>query len=129
MLGRLAYARAKGGWGRMSYQNPIEIIFGEMQTKLEGDVLKVIQNYDITVDKNELLKALNYDRDQYHKGWSDGWVNAKWDIIRCKDCVYWQAELCSFLPDWHYCAMNNTDFRANDYCSRGERKGQGEENE
>lgn len=73
----------------MSYQSPIKIIFGEMQTKLEIDVLKAIQNYGITVDKNELLKALNYDRDQYNKGYKDGYEQSYADIIRCKDCRYW----------------------------------------
>ena len=113
----------------MSYQSPIDIIFGEWQTKLEDDVLKAIQNYDITVDKNELLKALNYDRDQYNKGWSDGYVQANADIVRCKDCAFWQDDwlLCSADPDWHYCSMNDANFRAGEYCSRGERKDEVEE--
>lgn len=68
----------------MSYQSPIDVIYGELQSKLEGDVLKVIQNYGITVNKDELLKALNYDRDQYHKGWSDGYVQANADIVHSK---------------------------------------------
>lgn len=108
----------------MSYQSPIDVIYGDLQTKLEGDVLKVIQNYDITVDKDELLKALAYDRDQYRKGWEDGWVHAKWDIIRCKDCAYWQAdwETSAHDPNWHYCSQNDTAFSANEYCSRAERK-------
>ena len=107
----------------MSYQSPIDIIFGELQTKLEGDVLKVIQNYDIKVDKNELLKALNYDRDQYHKGWSDGWVQAKWDILKCKDCKHFQYTIRS--NGWGECDLGvfGRNFVEDKwYCSQAERK-------
>ena len=103
----------------MSYQSPIEIIYGEVQTKLEGDVLKVIQGYDITVDKNELLKALNYDRDQYHKGWSDGYVQANADIVRCKDCKWYDA--LDNTREWE-CTVGLLDCTRNDFCSRGERR-------
>lgn len=108
----------------MSYQSPIDIIFGETQTKLEGDVLKVIKNYDITVDKNELLKALNYDRDQYHKGWSDGWVHAKWDIIRCKDCKWYipaKSILGFDMPTGH-CNYHSIYPVKDDFCSKAERR-------
>lgn len=110
----------------MSYQSPIDVIYGDMQTKLEGDVLKVIQNYDIKVDKDELLKALTYDRDQYHKGWSDGWVNAKWDIIRCKDCKHFAKWDKNVAPDTgYYCTRPNQqscNLVPEDYCSYAERK-------
>ena len=43
--------------------------------------------YDINVNKEELIKALKYDRDQYEKGYDDGYdegFNAdKW--IPCSD--------------------------------------------
>jgi uncharacterized protein YkuJ len=54
------------------YQSPIEIIMQEMQTQLDGEVFKATQAYGINVDKDELIKALQYDRDQYDKGFADG---------------------------------------------------------
>ena len=43
-----------------------------MTEKLEDNVMSVIKSYGIDVDRVELLKALNYDRDQYEKGYRDG---------------------------------------------------------
>ena len=53
------------------YESPIRMIVGEMETKMEADTMSVIQRYGIDVDKDELIKALNYDRQQYEKGVAD----------------------------------------------------------
>lgn len=70
---------------KMSYESPIKIAIGEFQMeqkkRIEGDVFLAIQEYGITVDKEELIKALQYDRDQYRKGYEDG-VQAKADTVR-----------------------------------------------
>lgn len=54
------------------YKSPIDIIYGQMETQLEGTVLKAIQNVGVNVDKEELIRALKYDREQYEKGFEDG---------------------------------------------------------
>ena len=56
----------------MNYQSPIELIHQGLETKVENDIFKAILNYGINVDKDELIKALKYDRDQYEKGYADG---------------------------------------------------------
>ena len=55
-----------------SYESPIRIFQDEMTTRMENDVCKVVCSYGIDVDKDELVKALNYDRQQYEKGFKDG---------------------------------------------------------
>ena len=55
----------------IGYCSPIEIIMTDLQTKMESDCLQAVQRYGFNVDKEELIKALNYDRNQYHKGYSD----------------------------------------------------------
>lgn len=35
-------------------------------------ILKAVQGVGVNVDKEELLKALEYDRQQYQKGYQDG---------------------------------------------------------
>lgn len=57
---------------KMNYKSPIEAIRHEMEMRFENDVMKAVQQNDIFVDKDELLKALQYDRDQYTKGFQDG---------------------------------------------------------
>ena len=73
----------------MSYQSPINIIMGQMSTSYENGILKAVQNAGIFVDKNELLKSLQYDREQYQKGYADRDL----EIIRCKDCKYYDEPI------------------------------------
>jgi hypothetical protein len=53
------------------WESPIRLIEQEMQMQLEGDVMKAVQNVGVTVDKEELLRALQYDREQYYRGYND----------------------------------------------------------
>lgn len=54
------------------YKSPIEVITEEMKLFYDGDVVRAVQKHDIDVDKEELLKALKYDREQYEKGFKCG---------------------------------------------------------
>ena len=44
---------------------------------MEENIFKAIQNVDINVDREELIKALKYDRDQYNKGYEDAKAEIK----------------------------------------------------
>ena len=48
--------------------------------KQEQAIMETVNRYDVAVDKEELFKALKYDRDQYNKGYKDG-VNETLDKI------------------------------------------------
>ena len=65
------------------YESPIDIIYGEIETRLEGEVLKATQRVGVNVNKEELLKALQYDRGQYLKGYKDGMNAGGW--IPCSE--------------------------------------------
>ena len=58
------------------YDSPINVIYGEVQTKVQEDmenhIFKSVQSVGVMVDKDELIKALQYDRQQYEKGLADG---------------------------------------------------------
>ena len=54
------------------YKSPIDIIYGQLETQLEGEIMKAVYKYDINIDKEELVRLLNNDRDQYNKGYADG---------------------------------------------------------
>jgi hypothetical protein len=62
------------------YKSPIDIIYGQIQTQMEGDILKAVQKVGINVDKDELIRALQYDREQYDRGYADGHMAAKQEI-------------------------------------------------
>ena len=55
------------------YESPINMIIQKLCTKLESDCIKSVQSYGFDVDKEELAKALYYDRNQYEKGHKDGY--------------------------------------------------------
>lgn len=66
-----------------NYESPVQIIQGELEIYIEDKIAKAVQNLDIQVDKDELLKALTYDREQYKKGYHDAQpMVAEWEHIQ-----------------------------------------------
>jgi len=54
-----------------SYDNFIEETSKEFANQIEKETFNVIQRFGIVVDREELIKALRYDRDSYTKGYND----------------------------------------------------------
>ena len=63
------------------YKSPIELeitrtedeLINKMEEAFEESVAyKITQEYNINVDRDELIKALRYDRAQYEEGYRDG---------------------------------------------------------
>ena len=79
----------------MTYINPIEIA-EKMSNQIEKDIIKVVFSYGIKVDKDELVKALSYDRKQYEIGYADGQragertakveTVEKPNVFKCSEC-------------------------------------------
>lgn len=99
----------------MSYQSPIDVIMGQMNISYENGICKAVQNAGVNVDKNELLKALQYDRGQYQKGYAD----RDSEIIRCKDC---DNKECWGRTGSVVCGIDGTPHRPDWFCADGERK-------
>lgn len=74
------------------YKSPIELILGEPRTEINNEIGKVILDVGVSVDKEELIKALAYDRQQYEKGYEDG--KAEYEVVRCKDCKFYKLVEC-----------------------------------
>jgi glutamate synthase domain-containing protein 1 len=64
----------------LGYEPPIQAFIGQMRIEhertLESETIKAVRAIDVSVDKEELIKALQYDRNQYEKGYINGY-NAK----------------------------------------------------
>ena len=63
------------------YKSPVELITKQMNAQIEDYVFNAIQEVVVNIDRDELLRALEYDRDQYERGYRDGkqaneWVSA-----------------------------------------------------
>ena len=109
------------------YQSPINRIQNEMQTVIEEDVMKAVLSYGIQVDKKELIRALQYDRQQYEKGFADGRkITADGvEVVRCKDCVHSKH----WYRDKRLCSIWDMDVWEDGYCNYGERKEQNDDGE
>lgn len=59
----------------MSYESPIKVIVERLESKIENEIeneiFSAVQKVGVHVDKEELIRALKYDRDQYWKGYHD----------------------------------------------------------
>ena len=69
------------------YESPIMVTVQEMSTMcnevIDDHVLQVVKKIGVVVDKEELIKAIQYDRGQYEKGYADG----KADGCRFKEAL------------------------------------------
>ena len=107
------------------YKSPIEVIADEMKFRYDNEIIRAVQRYDIKIDKDELVRALEYDRHQYEKGYADGKLVAMEKLVRCCVCKH-----CKIITDssvgsatWHCSkAYGLPDVDPTDFCSRGERK-------
>lgn len=70
----------------LGYESPIQMPTGQIATKMakkaDDTIWEAVVKTEVAVDKDELVKALSYDRDQYEKGYINGYsagLNAdKW---------------------------------------------------
>lgn len=67
------------------YNSPIELVVADVQHKIiesqENQVFQAVQKVGVNVDKEELIKALSYDRNQYQKGYNDGYEDGRWSML------------------------------------------------
>lgn len=59
------------------YNSPIKICTKLLRMTQDETIVRAVQDVGIFVDKDELIKALQYDRGQYDKGYADGQKDAK----------------------------------------------------
>ena len=66
------------------YKSPIEILTTDIKTQIENDVMYAVIKQGVFVDRDELIKALKYDREQYDKGYNDAVRDL--GLVRCENC-------------------------------------------
>ena len=119
----------------MMYESPIKITYSEPEAielasiaerigqgvaaQQEEFIYGAIAKIGVTVDKDELLKALKYDRDQYEKGYAAGRASRDADIVRCKDCKYY---VYGEDEEQYYCRQTGIGWEDDFYCAFGERR-------
>ncbi len=82
------------------YESPINIYCNyniaeeaveEMRKLMNAEEAHIMYkvNLVVDVDKDELLKALHYDREQWERGYQDGYKYRDAEIVQCKDCKHY----------------------------------------
>lgn len=110
------------------YESPIKLFFPKLEEEIcniakkqDEMVFDAVAKVGVTVDRDELLRALQYDRDQYDKGFNDGIMAAASELVRCSECVHDDTAACPLC--WienHTMQFINHD--ADFYCGKGERR-------
>ena len=121
----------------MSWESPINLITNytdelvkNLEAAQEECVMRAVANVGVYVEKDELLKALAYDRDQYTIGWHDGYNDRDKEIIRCRECKHCGLLLSEEEKEDSFvdlvCDYWESDgLSPNSYCSFAERKENG----
>lgn len=64
----------------MSWESPIDIsyqtVYKDIGQQIDNYVMEAITEVGVSVNKEELIKCINYDRNSYEKGYEDGCVKA-----------------------------------------------------
>ena len=103
------------------YRSPIEILMTDIQHQIaeqqDEQIYKAVVSVGINVDKDELIRALKYDRFQYSRGYDDGRADAFEELVHCSECVH----ACEG-NDGLICPMWGAPTDPAMFCSMGERK-------
>lgn len=104
------------------YDSPFELVMSDITAQMAKSVdetcWQAVQRVGINVDKEKLLIALKQDaeryREAYANGYDTGYEKRDDEIIRCKDCKYWDSEVheCAIKTGWFTCS-------ADWYCADG----------
>ena len=73
------------------YTPPASLNLNDFQDAIGDAVVQAIIKIGIRVNREELLKALKYDRGQYKAGYDAGFADGFIEtlhIVRCKDCIH-----------------------------------------
>ena len=108
----------------MSYESPINVIYRDIAEQVtqqnENSIMQAVNMY-VQVDKAELVRALEYDRGQYEKGYADAkrdyerphgeWIvdtehSITMTFYKCTNCDYFGGAL-----HYKYCPKCGADMR------------------
>lgn len=103
------------------YDSPIDLYISDIQNQIvaqqDEQIYKAVVHFFPDVKRDELLKALRYDREQYGKGYADGKRDAMDELVRCKDCAHYEP--CEGGKD--FCCFHTIAIVPDDFCSCGVR--------
>ena len=109
----------------MPWESPIKLDYTPFWEQIvdaqENAIYKAVLKVNISVDREEMVKALKYDRNQWKRGYQDGKMDAEHNIIRCRDCKYRYINGDNVVVN--YCLLAHNKVQSDDwYCADAERR-------
>lgn len=109
------------------YESPIQMIsediIKDIVKKQDSVLLEAVHRVGFDVNKEELEKALLYDRNQWERGYADGKMDGYHlrdvEIVRCEECKH-------YIRHDKRCGKLNHGVHTNFYCADGERRNDAE---
>lgn len=92
----------------MSYKSPISVEFpDEIVNSIDEGIVRFVCKYNVNVDRNELIKALDYDRHQYQQG--------EWDMFLLISSA-WYGKQMYFreIGGWVYSRVTSKTMQLNE---------------
>ena len=77
------------------YKAPIKLISSPPKLNIDGEIYKAIVQCGVSVDKDELIKALQYDHGQYDKGYADAKTEVAREIFEEIERILLLNKVCS----------------------------------
>jgi hypothetical protein len=100
------------------YDSPIDLYVSDISHQImkqqDEQIYQAVVHFFPDVKREELLKALRYDRGQYEAGYADGKRDAMDELVRCKDCALHGN--CLGEDAFNLCGIEDP------FCCGGERK-------
>ena len=96
------------------YESPItgsftEPVYSSITEEADNYILQVVSSMDVQVNKEELVKALAYDRHQYEKGYYDGVKASKWINVEERLPAKIRASYLCLTDTGYHCQVRWTD--------------------
>lgn len=101
------------------YTPPASLNLSDFQDAIGDAVVQSIIKIGIRVNREELLKALKYDRGQYKAGYDAGFADGFIEtlhIVRCWQCIFYDPENSS---NWCSHPKGLCNPGESDFCSYG----------
>ena len=109
------------------YESPVTVCYEDMLTQIkdcaDGQIMAEIKMH-VDVDRDELIKAMNYDRNQYATGYRNGYADAQKHGKWISGAYIKDTEVKRYSAGLMYCsvckheAYSDTDYGEQlfDYC-------------
>lgn len=111
------------------YTPPASLNLSDFQDAIGDAVVQAIIKIGIRVNREELLKALKYDRGQYKAGYDAGFADGFIETlhtVRCRDCKNWKPygskaarKIGDPLERYGGCEIWHGGHLESDFCSYG----------